>query len=108
MTGTPSVYPTDWMKDIIKAINDAQHGINAGVQEQINKYGEQRISALAWIAVIAEEFGEMVAEYNKQNLEEFEKEAFQTIACVTRLIHEVRREHNGKAEAEGALYERHS
>ena len=108
MTDAANVYPSEWVKDINKAIEDAEIGISSGIQEQINKYGEQRITALAWIAVIAEEFGEMVAEYNKKNIEDFEAEAFQTIACITRLIHEVRREHDGKADAERDLYVRHS
>lgn len=94
--------------DIYNAIYDAQEGISTCIEEQTNKYGMQRISSLAWIAVITEEWGEAVAEYNKGNQDEFEHELLQTIACCVRLLTEVRREHEGLAEAEKDLYIRHS
>ncbi len=99
---------TDWMDTLAVAEYDASLGISRGINEQVDKYGFQRISALAWIAVITEEWGEAVAEYNKGHLSEFEEELMQTIACCVRLLHEVRREHEGKPTEEADLYVRHS
>lgn len=97
-----------YIEEVYDAVESIAFRLNTPIDEQFNKYGPQRISSLSWVAVIVEELGEAISEYNKGNQEAFEYELLQMIACCARLLAETRREQENVHIVEEELYERHS
>lgn len=96
----------EYIKQVLEDSDIVSDRVVKDIGHQVNKFGAQRLDGNAWNAVIAEEWGETVADYNKKNYDNCIAEAHQTIACISRFISEVKREQSGKSRYEQSLYQR--